>query len=124
MSPSSFLRTNCKNGDPNMKLSLDLCNFVANRAGLAKPWGTILSHADSVTTNVYENKVAVKVTIGGVTQKLMVERHGHGDYRLHHYKGLPHADKELLRLFGADKKVLCKIGEEFIKFCREQKPKH
>jgi|AMWB02.1.fsa_nt_gi hypothetical protein len=104
----------------NMKLSLDVCNFAANRAGMAKPWGTILSHAESVKVNVYENKVAVKVTMGGETRKLTVERHGHGDYRIHHYGDLQHADKDLLKLFGADKKVLCKIGEEFIKFYRKQ----
>ena len=107
-----------------MKLSLNLCTFAANRAGMAKPWGTIVSHADSVKTNVYENKVSVKVTLGGETRKLKVERHGHGDYRLHLYKGLPQADKELLLLFGATKEVLRKLGEEFIKLYREQNPKH
>ena len=104
----------------NMKLSLELCSFVASQAGMAKPWGTILSHAESATVNVYENKVAVKVTLDGETRKLTVDRHGHGDSRIRGYKDLQPADKELLSLFGADKKVLCKIGEEFIKFYRNQ----
>lgn len=101
-----------------MELRLDVCTFVANQAGIEKPWRDLLSHADSTTVEVYVDRVAVRMTVGRESRILEIERNGQGDYKILHYGDLKHPNKSLLRLFGADKKVLCQIGERFINFYR------